>query len=227
MKADKSVVFLHMPKCAGSSMKKIFQSTYKDRFRVDYTDNFFQIPQENRYRAISHACSTKQYKIEAGEFVYGHFFPFKYIQSNQTNSLENRFNLITFLRDPIDRLASHYTFFRKTDHSGHYLWRKMIKEDWSFARFALSTEMKDFYSQYLFQVPICRFDFLGIHENLARDWTRLIEFLDIEHIELPLMNQSYSEKFSSSIPESLKKDIRNHHSQDYYLYEYARSSSFT
>lgn len=208
-----------MPKCAGSSMRMVFRSIYKDRLFED-DDSFFRVPREERFKAIS--CSFVGGGGYPGgcDLVFGHFFPIKYI-ARISSECRQDFALVTFLRDPLQRLASHYAYWTSVDASDHYLWRKMIREDWSFSRFALSIEMRNFYSQYLFQVPLDAFDFIGIHENLGRDWPRLCRFLSIEQVGLPSVQKSNSAAIISGLSQQLKREICDCHSEDYFIYEQA------
>ena len=59
--------------------------------------------------------------------------------------------LVTVLRDALERLASHYSYWKSVELPGHFLWKWMIAEDWTFAEFAMSNEMRNFYSQYFFK----------------------------------------------------------------------------
>ena len=225
MNQQRSVLFLHMPKCAGSSMKSVFQSIYGANFKEDY-DSFFKIPRPERYKAIATATTISKRENSGiiGGMTYGHFFPIKYLANLSSNQRKNII-LATFLRDPLDRLASHYAFWTRMNQSQHYLWKKMRQENWSFTRFALSLEMKDFYSQHFFQVPIKSFDFIGICENIDRDWMRLCELLKIKSQELPHINKSSSKSILSKIPEELKSEIRDFHAEDYFIYETALTKS--
>jgi hypothetical protein len=213
-----------MPKCGGSSMREVLRSTYREKFKEDY-DTFFQIPRNERFKVISNLFQEQNNnELTSGDMIYGHFFPVKYFIKLNDNTKKNSV-FITFLRDPLSRLASHYSFWKKTDYTGHYLWEKMVGENWSFARFALSLEMKDFYSQYMFQFPLNLFNFIGIYENLENDYKRLCQFLSIEPKKLPHTNKSESGNILSSISNELKSEIRDYHAEDYFIYNNAVARS--
>jgi len=212
-----ATLFLHMPKCAGTSMRITLQEHFKDNFVGDY-DNLFRIPKPSRDLLIHDLLKSPIPDLPKDTFIFGHFFPVKYIKNSVINKDEIR--LITFLRDPVERLSSHYAFWKSGDFSNHYLWRTMIKEDWSFARFALSKEMKNYYSQVLSQIPISYFDFVGIHENVGKDWERLCDYLKMKRQALPLTNRSNSDYILSKIDAALLKEIKEFHSEDYLIYNY-------
>lgn len=219
MPTNQEIIFVHMPKCAGSSMKTILKDNFGKEYREDY-ESFCRIPQKERFQAIATEINNgKNYERKTG-IVFGHFYPMKYAESYYPPSDIKRV-FATFLRDPAERLMSHYAYWKRTDYPNHFLWRQMDRENWSFAEFALSAEMKNFYSQYFFQFPIHQFDFIGIHENIERDWKKLCDFLGIRHRELPNKNKSDSQSIATQIDRGLLVEIQNFHSEDYFLYNYA------
>ena len=218
-------LFLHMPKCAGSSMRKVLKERFKENYVKDY-QTFHRLTKEEQFKSILDSLeSPKEVKKDA--FVFGHFYPVKYLGKN--NFKKNDFRLITFLREPLERLASHYSFWTNSKKD-HYLWRKMTKEKWNFKQFCLSKEMKNFYSQYLIHVPISSFDFIGTQENINKDWERLCKFLEIEFVELPKINETPNKIFRGllkktpkqihkNLSDQDKEEIEEFHSQDVNLYK--------
>jgi hypothetical protein len=47
--------------------------------------------------------------------------------------------------------------------------RRFIDEHWSFERFCFASEFRDLCSQFLWETPFERFDFVGIMEHYAED----------------------------------------------------------
>jgi len=220
---DKKVIFLHMPKCAGSSMKTVLRSVYGNSYKEDYC-SYCKFPRAERFKMISSDSFQCDEKEDSG-MIFGHFYPFRYFHFSEAKPKLNRV-FVTFLRDPLERLASHYAYWKMPRREiNHFLLRQMIQEEWSFLDFAFADEMKNFYSQYLFQFPVNAFDFIGIHENLENEWSELCQFLDISHRALPKIRKSDSASILSNLSETVRSEIRDFHSEDYFIYDYAVARS--
>ena len=65
------VIFVHMPKCAGASMRDVFKGIYGDKFKLDY-DSYCRIPQKDRFAKIL-ADSAGNKGVVSDGMVFGHF----------------------------------------------------------------------------------------------------------------------------------------------------------
>ena len=211
-------LFLHMPKCAGSSVKVLLQELLGPKLELDY-DSYFSLPKEKRSDVLL-KCLKKPSFVSNDKIIYGHFFPIKYIGDSVLSNLK----LVTILRDPISRLISHYNFWNSNDFSDHYLWRKMISEKWTLEEFIMSNEMKNFYSQYLSLCPIQLFSYIGIFENLEESVQKCFLSLGIgknHTITLPHINSSNKLNYSE-ISDKFLNEAKSFHAEDYIIYNYAR-----
>lgn len=79
---------------------------------------------------------------------------------------------VTWLRDPVERLVSHYRFWMQAvDPSGlPALHRRVVEQHWSLERFCLGPELRNLYHQFLFGIPVRRLDFVGIIERADVDF---------------------------------------------------------
>lgn len=211
-------LFLHMPKCAGSSVLSMLEAAVPQLLDRDY-QSYFRIPRPERNQVLLENLLHPR-SVAGGRIVYGHFFPVKYI--GQGTSLD--FRLVTILRDPIARLQSHYKFWNAGDFSDHYLWRKMKLERWTFEDFAFSEEMRNFYAQHFSQVSLGAFAFIGLYENLDYSVDRCFEVLGISRpaiSSVPKVNVT-PPRTSIDLSPDAKEKLKAHHSDDYLIYEFAR-----
>lgn len=207
-------LFVHMPKCAGTSILNLLEQNTTNRLIKDY-DSYFKIPINLRDQKINENFKSDLI-LPNEKIVYGHFFPIKYLANSTVKA-----TLVTILRDPIQRLQSHYKYWNTGDFSDHYLWRKMKQEEWSFEDFALSSEMQNFYAQYFTRISLNDFSFIGVYENLDYSVKRCFEELEISFDKkIPYLNTS-EKKININLNDNLINKIKKSHSDDYEIYNYA------
>lgn len=211
-------LFLHMPKCAGSSVLKMLRESIPDRLEEDY-GSFFGTAQPARNDLILESLLSPE-TVVSDKVVYGHFFPVKYLGDGQRHD----HRLVTILRDPITRLHSHYKYWNATENPGHYLWRRMKAERWTFEQFAFSPEMRNFYSQYFSQISPGSFAYIGLYEDLERSVRGCFSALGLDAdavSHVPRENVTVSSHDKALDPETQQR-LREHHRDDYLLYRYAK-----
>ena len=116
------LIYLHVPKAAGTTLSTIIDQNYpaESIFHITATpgrsvEDFKQLPSEQRGRFV---------------VVQGHF-PFgihQHIPSEAT--------YITLLRDPVERLISHYHFVLRTPE--HYLYENVTRKQMTLADYVMS-----------------------------------------------------------------------------------------
>lgn len=230
------LVSVHLPKTAGSSFAALLAQYFGDTLRLDYADTPLHYSRKAVcWRAWRHTLTAGR-KVSRGGHVlaqdnmaciHGHFLPFKY------RYLMPEAQFVTWMRDPVTRLRSHYDFWRREynpDTAGR-LHRQMMAQDWSFERFALGPELRNIYARFLWRFPLSEFAFVGVFEHLEEDTAYFIERVlderrDTEVSSAEKMPEKMPEKMRSGIgaePESarLAAKIYRWHSVDAALYQQA------
>lgn len=220
------IISLHTPKAGGSSFRKLLQRHYKMGLLEDYKDIPLNRSKEDRIKNVLKAQKQisryKKYLLRVRNIrcIHGHFLPFKYGDFlGQGNT-----KFITWFRDPIERLGSHYFFWvrHKKDVITPPLYRKVIEEKWSLEKFCFSDELQNVYSQFLWNFPIENFDFIGITEFYEEDAKFFADsFLGKKDYEVKHINVNPSKPNLYFTDKGLIKELQQHHSEDYQLYEYA------
>lgn len=220
------LVSLHLPKTAGTSFAAALAGGFAGGYRTDYADLPMQQPRWARRRQA--LAGARRLRAGGGlrgvRCVHGHFLALKYRLALAGGGAR----FVTWLRDPVERLASHYQFWRRDyagDDPAQPLRNRVVAEDWTFERFALGRELRDVYAEYLWGVPLSRFEFVGITERYDEDLEAFARrYLDggatgvtVAHA---LANPARGDG-RYRIDPGLRRRIEAHHARDVALYRQA------
>lgn len=228
------IISVHVPKTAGTSFKQVLDIKFKNKILLDYDSSLSHLTiEEKRKTLISSSkkfnyIKRKHYHLTGVECIHGHFWPIKYVRFKK----EKNVKFVTWLRDPIERIISHYYFWKRNPQVDptNRIKRQMISEDWSLEKFCLSNELKNFYNKWFWKFPIENFDFIGITEYFEED----LDFFNSKYLgrlHLFFENNSFypntntnpqkDDNYSSLIAKSLLLSFRDFHSKDYEIYNQA------
>jgi hypothetical protein len=215
------LISLHLPKTAGTSFLTSLEQHYSERLLRDYADLPINTPMLKRNSGALVKCILNGLQQDKRlECIHGHFLPLKYLFYGTRQDVK----FVTWLRDPIERLASHYFFWVRSYDPAKSppLHKRMIIEKWSLERFCLGPELQNFYCQFFWGFPLNRFDFIGITEfyEIEFDFFSRV-FLGASLQPAKLNINPNTEKPSYFDNEGLINKIKKHHSKDIALYEKA------
>jgi len=151
-------VFVHLPKTGGSTFAKMLKRTYKHRMKIDTNPGPPKLPNYEQYHVI---CGT-------------HIPWHKY----------DHMPLITFVRDPIERVISHYFFFKGHDpNTGGWRRRKVNQENLTVGEF--SAIVPNMMTYFAGSDP-GRYEFIGVLER----WDESVQkFQKLYGINLPVVEK--------------------------------------
>lgn len=153
---DGLMVSIHIPKTGGGSFRSILEAYAEGHFQRDYADRPLA-PGTVRQRF---RLATSRPRLEPGtRVVHGHFIATKYWRRYP----DARY--VAWFRDPVERLASHYHYWKRSPDLEHPTCRRLIDEDLSLQAFAALPEMRDVQARLLGEVPVERLDFAGLTER--------------------------------------------------------------
>lgn len=169
------IVSVHVPKTAGTALRSALCDAWpQDRVFFDYADRPLDPGSAMHIDPDGFHARWQQTlpDVLAGhDVVHGHFNPAKY-----TPITDARW--ITFLREPVRRVISHYFFWRSWPRSGNRLQEYMLDNRLSLYEFARLPFMRRCYTGVFFAgVDVDGFDFVGTQERLEADLARLERLL--------------------------------------------------
>jgi len=110
-----TLIFLHIPKTAGTTINNILENNYPINSR-------FYINPSNTKESRSILAEMPEESKSNIRLLYGH------MGFGWHNLLPTKCNYITFLRDPVERVVSHYNYVKfRLDHK-HYL-REIVERE--------------------------------------------------------------------------------------------------
>lgn len=141
------LISVHIPKCAGTSFRHILREVYGDALWLNYAGCF----------AREQATADK---IPAGTTcIHGHFL------ADTFDDIVPERRLITWVRDPVERVVSNYHHFLRSPDLRDTCCRRLIEEKLTLRQFAELDWMRNLMTRYLAGRPLETFAFVGVAER--------------------------------------------------------------
>lgn len=212
------IVSLHLPKTAGTSFGAALERHFGVGLLRDYADLPLHVAPAARNAAALRDCLAWASSEAAPPLcIHGHFLPVKYLLHAQRHGAR----FVTWMRHPLERLLSHYFFWRRNPPSSpaqRLHWR-MYEEGWSLEEFCLAPEMRDAYAQFLWAFPLEYFDFIGITEHYDDDFASFSRrYLDGQAAPAHLNAAPAAGSGKYPLDPGLRRRIEAFHARDLALY---------
>ncbi len=217
--AEPLLVSLHMPKTAGTSFADALRRIHGQGLVTEYQDMTMQIPRVKRELRM---LASARWRLPMAwdprvTAIHGHALPVAY----RLAPLRRPTTYITWLRDPVQRVVSHYHYWRR-DYDGsdprQPLRNRVLREDWTLERFCLGPELRNVYQRYLWGFDPNAFAFIGLTERYAEDLLRLPGDGWSASADTRLANPERGARYE--LEPALEARIRAHHAADLRFYDW-------
>ncbi len=202
------LVSIHIPKTGGSSFHKILQQQYAENQLFSFEKRIGSDQSNMKTHQDLIAKIPEQVMCIHGHFHHSELKP--YLQQFPDTKL------VTWLRNPIERVISHYYFLmqrisKNTNDKERYL------ENVSLLEFAECDSRKNLIHRYLQGSDLNSFFFIGILENFAKDISSLSHRLG-----WVLSNADFHEKNNIQnkyeVDEKTRRHIKELNKKDFKIY---------
>lgn len=122
MTRNEVIIFLHIPKAAGSSLRKVIEKEIKAN-QISTLD--LQVGEEFKLAGRFNAEELDKIRVFQGHMPFG-----------LHREIYKPFTYITILRDPVERIISHYYFVLRNEN--HYLYREVTSKKMSLADYVMN-----------------------------------------------------------------------------------------
>lgn len=213
------LISVHVPKAAGSSFREVLHQHFGAQLLLDYADRPLAPGHRwRRFRADLRTAAGKSAALAPYACVHGHFVADKYA------FLGGRARLVTWLRDPVQRVASHYHYWQRQPDLRNPDCRALIERKLSLADFAALPRMRNVMARFLGQVPLRDFYFVGLVEDLPASLTRFWRLTGIDvDAHLHVNRNDDLETGSYELTPALRAHLEQLNRRDRELYESARA----
>ena len=152
--------------------------------------------------------------------IHGHF-SYQYYKDNFRNKDSTK--LVTWVREPLERLMSNYLYFRKIinesikyEHTRKFAYPLMEK---NFMEFAREENNQNLMSKYIGDNCLSDYAFVGVQERYDSEVERFSKVLGWNNFEKYYQNKTNAKPVQ--LTQSELEEIKSYNRKDYQLYNYA------
>lgn len=151
------IVFLHIPKCAGTSIRRALEADGRLHIIRDYQDKILSSSLKHRLTRLRSIPKSSDPGVST--VYFGHFTMRKYKVLIREGA-----RTATFLRDPVERYISHVNHWLLNPDPGHNLSVALNRERITPIQLAEKSRLHDLYAFMMDPLRVDDFDFVGVQE---------------------------------------------------------------
>ncbi|OAV44832.1 sulfotransferase family 2 domain-containing protein [Lewinella sp. 4G2] len=208
------IISIHVPKTAGTSFYHALQTAYGKAVSPSY--------RRRDVKQLAERHGSFANGIDKSDVVlHGHF----YYEEIKRLHQPSRVKLITWLRDPVDRVISNYRFFRaglkNPDRNPEQFAANQHRLEESLLTYAERPENRNVMSKFLTGIQLEELDFVGLQEHYATDLARLAKVTGLPLIAVKKNVSNQGDWDFSFDDEATRAQIAKWNREDLDLYQRA------
>jgi hypothetical protein len=208
------LISIHIPKTAGTAFSSLLQQHFGARLLLDYADrplaaNFAWRRLSSRWKRVT------AFDAGAYECIHGHFIADKY------DFLGSATRHVAWLRDPVQRVASHYHYWRRVPDMRNDDCRRLIEQRLSLEQFAAMPRMRNVAARFFAGKRPREFFFIGLVEDAEASIGRFHRLTGIGGQGMAADNADPSDALARELAPALRARIEALNRADRALYDEA------
>lgn len=209
------LIFVHVPKTAGSTFKSLISKEFNSK-DILVIDSPSWISEELIVNRSNLPGSVTQKPNSNIKFMCGHF------KATKALNMYPDATLITWLRNPVERVVSQYYYYLGASYTygvrtEHRTYDLVTLED--FIKYSSHQNI----ATSLLDVPLDRFKFIGIKEHFKEElkrFNRVMRFnLNQPTVDYNVNSKKQNINENYSVSEEIRELIRYHNKKDVEMYE--------
>lgn len=175
------LISVHIPKTAGTAFSGLLQQHFGARLLLDHADR--PLAAHFAWRRLSSRVKrVTAFDASAYDCIHGHFIADKY------DFLGSATRHVAWLRDPAQRVASHYHYWRRVPDMRNVDCRRLIEQRLSLEQFAAMPRMRNVAARFFAGKRPREFFFIGLVEDAEASIARFHRLTGIGANGMPTDN---------------------------------------
>jgi hypothetical protein len=215
------LISVHIPKTGGTAFGAVLERAYGARLLRDYGDRPLAHGSVARLAEALAKAPFARGRLRGFDAVHGHFLPLKYRGAGG--------HVVTWLRDPAQRIVSRYEHYRRDVAEGRALQPvRGLRPGLDLEQFIEIPRFQDTYAKYFRGFPLDRVACFGFSEDMEEGLARMGRRLGVDFGEaLARRTNPLREGPRYDIPATIARRIARLNRGDYRLWDLARRREAT
>lgn len=210
------IISVHVPKTAGTAFGLVLKQKFGERLLEDYGDRPLSHSAPRRIADAIRQLPDARRHCRGYDAVHGHFLAIKYVAAGG--------DVVTWLREPMQRVVSRYEHYRRDVREGRPLQRvRGLRPGLSLEEFIELPRFQNTYGKYFRFFPLQRIRWIGFSDSFEASLARMAEAVGVD-LGPPVranVNPHRPQQAAYDVHEHVARRIRRLNEGDYRIWHWA------